>query len=464
MDFKKINRAYFIGIGGIGMSALALYFIDHGIEVFGYDRTRTDITKRLETLGVEIHYKDSNELIPKDVVNNEKENTLIVYTPAIPDNHNGLNYFRNNNYTVEKRAKVLGEILKDKYTIAVGGTHGKTSTSCLISHLLNCSNIDHYALLGGISVNYNTNYIFPNNKDADIVVVEADEYDRSFLHLTPDIIVITSTDPDHLDVYENHDNLISAYQQFVNRIKPGGTLISHYSLNLTLPGYALHLYTFGFEKNANFMGFNLKIKDSTYNFDIKAPGFEISELNLHTPGEHNVLNSLAAIAAGSAILDPKQIRKGIKSFKGVKRRFEYILNSKDHVFIDDYAHHPSEISAVVQTLKRIYPGKKLTGIFQPHLYSRTRDFAEEFAGILSEFDEIILLEIYPAREEPIRGVNSKLILDKISNNCKRLVTRNELLELLKNEKNEVITTLGAGDIDLLVEPIKKILLNKLDNE
>lgn len=460
MNLDTIKNVYLIGIGGIGMSALALYFKDNKKTVSGYDRTCSDITKSLEEAGINIHYDDDIDLIPQEVLTG-KTDSLIIYTPAIPTEHSELNYFLNREFLVRKRAKVLGEITKDKYTIAVAGTHGKTTTAAMITHILATAKIDFYALLGGISVNYGSNYIKPKYKESDIFIVEADEFDRSFLQLSPNITVITSTDADHLDVYENHENLKDSYAEFLQNIKYNGTYIHEKNIDLIEPTHLKESIAYGLDPSLPYHAKNISIKNGTYIIDIVTPFFEINDVCFGVPGEHNILNALAALSVCTEMVhNPEIIKTALESFKGVKRRFEFIINQPNLVFIDDYAHHPTEINAAILTAKKLFPDKKISGIFQPHLYSRTQDFAELFAKALSQLDKVALLEIYPARELPIKGISSYSIFELMPISDKFITTARCLLDHIKFDDSEVYLTLGAGDIDRLVNPIKEILLNK----
>ena len=460
MNLDTIKNVYFIGIGGIGMSALALYFLDNKKSVSGYDRSNSDITRYLEHEGINIHYDDDIDLIPKEVLTG-KADSLIVYTPAIPEDHSELNYFLSQEFFVRKRAKVLGEITKDKFTIAVGGTHGKTTTTAMISHMLIYAKIDCYAFLGGIPVNYGTNYLKPKNKQTDIFIVEADEFDRSFLQLTPNITVINSTDADHLDVYKNHENLENSYNEFLQNIKYNGTYIHEKNVNLIEPKHLKSSITYGLDPSFAYHAKNISVKNGTYIIDIVTPFFEINDVRMGIPGEHNILNALAALSVCTEMIhDANILKSALESFQGVKRRFEFIINKPNLILIDDYAHHPTEINAAIQTARKLFPDKKITGIFQPHLFSRTQDFAEEFAKVLSQLDKIALLEIYPARELPIKGITAYSIYEKITICDKFITTSRCLLGHLQFDTNEVFLTLGAGDIDRLVDPIKEVLLNK----
>jgi UDP-N-acetylmuramate--alanine ligase len=460
MNLNHIHKIYFIGIGGIGMSALARYFMDMGKEVSGYDKTPSPITKELENSSIFIHFDDKLDLIP-DHIKNNPENTLIIYTPAIPKNHKGLNYFKeNSNFKVLKRAEALGLITKEKTTIAVAGTHGKTSTSSFITHLLVESGVKCQALLGGITSNYNSNYV-ANDKNAELFIVEADEYDRSFLQLFPNYAVITSTDPDHLDIYGEASELLKTYQSFCNQVNKTGHISVSESVEIQQPNGLTSFSNYGWG-NQDYHIQNLKVINGTYYFDIVSPDYKIQDIKFNVAGDHNVLNCLAAVSiADKFISDKEKLKAAIESYKGVKRRFEYIIKSENLIYVDDYAHHPTEIEKTVSTLKNLYPDKKITGIFQPHLYSRTKDFQTGFAETLNPLDKIILMDIYPAREEPIQGITSEIILEKIENPNKKLVSKENLLNELEKDNNQVYVTIGAGDIDRFVEPIKELLTKRL---
>ena len=459
MDILNYKNFYLLGIGGIGMSAIASYLKFSGKNVSGYDKTSTSITKKLEQQGVYIHYEDDIKMIPKTIAAN-KNDSLIIYTPAIPNDSQCMNFFMEKDYSLIKRAKALAEITRDKFTIAVGGTHGKTTTSAMICHILKHSGIDCCAFLGGISANYKSNFIPPDHKKTDVFIVEADEYDKSFLELSPNVLIITSTDADHLDIYQTHENVIDNYQEFAFRLKKCGTLILREGLTISAPEYAGKVYYFGFSAQAYFSARNLKLRKDQFYFDMVSKTEKITDIQLLLPGEHNILNSLAAFAATRLLL--KQVddfKKAMATFKGVKRRFEYIIKTNKQIFIDDYAHHPTELTATISTLRRLYADKKITAIFQPHLYSRTRDFYKGFAKSLSVLDKVLLLDIYPAREEPIQGVTSALILNLLTCPVKILLTKEELLNIIKKEATEVLVTFGAGDIDLLVDKIENQLTN-----
>jgi UDP-N-acetylmuramate--alanine ligase len=451
----KVKIVYLLGIGGIGMSALARYFNHFGCSVSGYDKTSTALTTQLSKEGISIHFDDKVELLPPQLrVGKQNEEILIIYTPAIPKDHLQLNFLKQNGFNLIKRSEVLGEITKNSNSIAVAGTHGKTTTSTLIAHIFKNSGNRVNAFLGGISGNYNTNLLLSEN--AQQTVVEADEYDRSFLRLFPNVAVITSMDPDHLDIYGDAKEMVKCYNLFAQQVKSNGVLFYKYSLPVDL---TKGTFTYGFDTHADYYAHNIKIVNGEYCFDLKTPTENIKEIKVGLPGRHNVEN--AAVAFAVALhegLQIEKIKEGIKSYKGAKRRFEYIIKSESLVFIDDYAHHPEELRACISSVKEMYPGKKVLGIFQPHLFSRTRDFANEFAKSLDLLDEVVLLEIYPARELPIEGINAQMLLNKITNNKKYLISKDELATFVKSQNANVILTLGAGDIDKLVEPIKNALL------
>ncbi|MFK7783335.1 UDP-N-acetylmuramate--L-alanine ligase [Psychroserpens sp.] len=446
MNLNRINSVYFIGIGGIGMSALARYFVAKGLTVGGYDKTQTEITNALEDLNVSIHFEDDIDAI-QDVFLN-KEDSLIVYTPAIPESHKELTYFQSKGFNVLKRSAVLGEITRQTFCMAVAGTHGKTTTTSILGHLLNECDLEVTAFLGGISENYNSNLIL---NGTDITVVEADEFDRSFLTLSPDYACITSMDADHLDIYGEASELIKSFEDFSDKIKPNGKLF-------VKNGLPIKGITYGIEDNSDYSAQNIKIINGSYVFDVKTPNALLEDFKFSLPGRHNLSNALIALAMSVEYGIPKpQLAKALASYKGVKRRFTYQIKSEDLVFIDDYAHHPEEINAVHQAVREMYPDKKVLAIFQPHLFSRTKDFVDEFAESLSRFDEVILLDIYPAREVPIEGVNSEWLLSKIENKNKRLVQKSELIQSVKSSSATIVLTIGAGDIGEEVKHIKKAL-------
>ena len=453
MEIKDIKRVYFLGVGGIGMSALARYFNERDVAVSGYDKTETVLTKKLSDEGIKIHYEDNVEFIDKTA-------ELVVYTPAVPKDHKELNYFLKNNYNVVKRSEVLGEITNNSYSICVAGTHGKTTTSTMVAHILRHSGYGCNAFLGGIAVNYNSNF-WSNEKN--VCVVEADEYDRSFLKLSPDVAIISSMDPDHLDIYGTAENMEQAFIDFSARIKSGGLLLSKYGLKRTDDLKAHEHLTFHLHnENASVYAANVKIMNGSYRFDVLMQYWELRDVVLNMGGLHNIENMLAAISVAHYLeIDNDKIREAVAAFKGVKRRFEYIVKNDEQVMVDDYAHHPAELTALLSGAKKLFPDKKCTVIFQPHLYSRTNDFADGFAESLDLADEVILLPIYPARELPMDGVNSEMILNRMMNKNKRILSKSELVEWIKNNKTELLITAGAGDIDTLVEPIKEILTTKI---
>ncbi|MHA7056240.1 UDP-N-acetylmuramate--L-alanine ligase [Aquimarina sp. M1] len=442
---KDIKNIYFIGIGGIGMSALARYFKFLGKNVSGYDKAPTQITTDLEALGIQIHFKDDVEAIPELFLNSDQ--TLIVYTPAIPETHKGLNYLRNNGFLVKKRAEVLGTITQGTYTLAVAGTHGKTTTTAVLAHLLKESGAKVTAFLGGISENYNSNLILEGD---EVVVVEADEFDRSFLQLYPDIATVTSMDADHLDIYKRANALEASFVEFSSRAK------DHL---LVCNGLPLSGSTYGIEDDADYCAQNIRIDNGTYIFDLKTPTQLLKDLHLNLPGKHNLLNAITAFAMAMLYGSPTAaLVKALFSFKGVQRRFSYKIKTQELVYIDDYAHHPTEINALHQAIREMHPRKKVLAIFQPHLYSRTQDFAVDFAKSLSQFDELLLLDIYPARELPIEGISSEWLLEMIPLKNKKIVQKNSLINEVLKSNAQVITTIGAGDIGEEVEGIKKALL------
>ena len=459
-DINKIDSIYFIGAGGIGMSALVRYFLAKGKRVAGYDRTASSLTQALNQEGAQIHYEDDIELIPEYC--KDSKTTLVVYTPAIPGDHKELNFFKDNGFTIMKRAQVLGEITKTSKGLCVAGTHGKTTTSSMLAHILKQSSVDCNAFLGGILKNYSSNLLLSDK--SDYTVIEADEFDRSFHHLHPYIAIITSADPDHLDIYGTPEAYRESFEHFTSLISNDGALLLKKGVNITprlKEGTAL--YTYSATEDADFHASNIRVGNGTIIYDFNGPNIAIKDIELGVPVRINIENSIAAIAV--ALLcgaNANEIREAVRTFKGPKRRFDFRLKREDIVLIDDYAHHPQELKASIESVKALYPNKKVTGIFQPHLFSRTKDFANDFAKSLSLLDELILLDIYPAREKPIPGVTSEIIFDKVSIANKRLVSKNDLLETIKAEKNnlEVVAMLGAGDIELLVEPVGLILENR----
>jgi UDP-N-acetylmuramate--alanine ligase len=448
---KDIQKIYFIGIGGIGMSALARYFISLGKSVSGYDRTRTHLTAQLEGSGINIHYEENVALAPKDI-------DVVVYTPAIPADHKELVYYRENNYKVVKRSDVLQWITESAFNVCVGGTHGKTTITTMAAHILRDTGYGCNAFLGGISANYNTNFW---SSERNVCVVEADEYDRSFLKLVPDVAVVTAMDPDHLDIYGTPKAVEDAFVQFANRVKKGGCLISKYGLSRTKDLKADHHYTYSFDNpKADVYVTNIEVEKGSYRYDVIHKDWKMKDLLLHMGGLHNIENSIAAITVAKYLkIDDEKIKAAVANFKGVKRRFEYVLKSKGHTIIDDYAHHPEELKALISGVRSLFADKKCTVIFQPHLYSRTNDLAKEFAQSLDMADEVILLPIYPARELPIPGVESELILDNMQLPQKQVLTKEVMLDWVKMHKPELVVMCGAGDIDSLLQPVKSILEN-----
>ena len=458
---KNIKNIFFLGIGGIGMSALAKYFHAKGYIVYGYDKTSTPLTKSLEQQGIKIHFTDDEKNIPNEIKNNSLE-SLIVITPAIPKESIELNFFLQNNYTLIKRAAILGEITKGANTIAVAGTHGKTTTSTLVAHLMKEGEVDCSAFLGGISSNFNSNLLI--GKD-NCVVVEADEYDRSFLTLSPNTAIVTSVDPDHLDIYHEHKNLKESFELFTEKILANGNLIVKLNLDFTTrENNSVKKYTYSIGGKSDFFASDIQLIDGLYLFTLNTPSGKIENLELGMAGLHNLENAIAASAA--ALLNgisSENLKNGLKTFRGVKRRFEYIFRNQKLVYLDDYAHHPEELLKCIESVKTIFPNKKITGIFQPHLFSRTRDFMDDFAKSLSMLDKCILLDIYPAREIPIPGITSDLLLAKITSPVKEKMYLNTIVNELDFFDTEVLLTLGAGDIDTIVEPLKQALINYFKN-
>ena len=458
---KNIKNIFFLGIGGIGMSALAKYFHAKGYIVSGYDKTSTPLTKSLEQQGIKIHFTDDEKNIPNEIKNNSLE-SLIVITPAIPKESIELNFFLQNNFTLIKRAAILGEITKGANTIAVAGTHGKTTTSTLVAHLMKEGEVDCSAFLGGISSNFNSNLLI--GKD-NCVVVEADEYDRSFLTLSPNTAIVTSVDPDHLDIYHEHKNLKESFELFTEKILANGNLIVKLNLDFTTrENNSVKKYTYSIGGKSDFFASDIQLIDGLYLFTLNTPSGKIENLELGMAGLHNLENAIAASAA--ALLNgisSENLKNGLKTFRGVKRRFEYIFRNQKLVYLDDYAHHPEELLKCIESVKTIFPNKKITGIFQPHLFSRTRDFMDDFAKSLSMLDKCILLDIYPAREIPIPGITSDLLLAKITSPVKEKMYLNNIVNELDFFDTEVLLTLGAGDIDTIVEPLKQTLINYFKN-
>ncbi len=448
MNIDKIKRVYLLGIGGIGMSGLARYFSRLGCEVAGYDRTSTELTRTLEEEGLEVIYDDEVNSVPA-AFKSASDETLIIFTPAVPKDLKLKEFFLNNGHKLFKRSEVLGFISASRFTIAVAGTHGKTTTSTMVAHVLKHSGFDCSAFLGGISTNYQNNVLFGDN---DVVVVEADEYDRSFLTLHPNIAIVTSADADHLDIYGDPQELIDSFAMFLDRVVEGGQKIV--KVGLPFSGNI----SYAREQVCDAYAEHVRVENGEFYFDYHTEDLIIRDIHLGIPGLHNVENAVAAITVAKLLgITAEKIVAALSAFTGVKRRFEFIVKSENHIYIDDYAHHPEELRAFLTSMKKLYPDKKLTVIFQPHLFSRTRDFVDGFAEVLGFADELLLMEIYPAREVPIEGVNSDWLLNKIDLENKRLVSPERVLEIIKQEKPELLVTVGAGDIDKLVKPLKEIL-------
>ncbi len=446
---KVKGSIYFLGIGGIGMSALARYFRQQGYAVYGYDLHRTPLTSVLENEGMHIHYQPAIDKIPEKL---EK----VIYTPAIPESNAEFAYLQEKGIAMMKRAEAIGEISQNLTTLAVAGTHGKTSITAMLAHILQTAGLPFIAFIGGISKNFGSNFV--NHKNPEYLVVEADEFDRSFLQLHPDKAIITSIDADHLDIYSDIDDLRYAFKQFALKVGSKGTLIYHQGL-IGFEDVGAHKISYGLGENTAFAGKNMRIESGHFYFELWNRGHLLTEIKMQVPGRHYIENAIAAAAmAISSGIEVQTVKKALETFAGVERRFDYRINESGCVYIDDYAHHPAELRATLEAVRTLYPEKKITAIFQPHLYSRTRDFADGFAKALSLIDRIILLEIYPAREKPIPGVTSRLIYDKIEKSDKYLMTKTELLQFLQKEKPEVVLSLGAGDIGLMVQDIEQNLI------
>lgn len=454
---EKLNEVYFIGIGGIGMSAIAKFFHSGGVKVSGYDKTVTSLTKELEASGIAVHYNENVDCIPKKV-------DLVVYTPAIPEEHKELVYYRANGYKVVKRSDVLQIITASSFNICIAGTHGKTTITTMVAHLLRDSGFGCNAFLGGIAVNYGTNFW---SSEKNVCVIEADEYDRSFLKLSPDVAIITAMDADHLDIYGTAESMEQAFIDFSKRVRPDGLVIGKFGLERTKELRTQNFISYSLQnESADVYAANIRMMHGSYEFDVMMKDNMLDNVKLNMGGMHNVENAVVAIAVASSLgIENDKIKAAIENFRGVKRRFEYIIKNDKIVFVDDYAHHPEELRALINGAKALFRQKKCTVIFQPHLYSRTRDLADGFAEVLSLADEVILLPIYPARELPVAGVNSEMILGKMQHENKRVLAKDKLLNWVENgfskevnkEFGEVLITAGAGDIDMLVEPIKDIL-------
>lgn len=449
---QPLESVYFLGIGGIGMSALARYYNSKGVRVSGYDKTPTPLTALLEKEGINVHFEDNLDMINRDAA-------FVVYTPAIPKEHKELNFYKENGYALRKRSEVLGSITRDNFNICVAGTHGKTTTSTMIAHLLRATGYGCNAFLGGIAANYNTNFW---SSERNVCVAEADEYDRSFLQLSPDVAIITAMDADHLDIYGDEKTMQDAFIQFTGKIKSGGLLISKKGIGRSGEFLASNKLTYSAtDTSADIHPENIRIVNGSYVFDAVVKAVKVKDVELNMGGMHNLENAIAAIAVALHLdIEEDKIKEAVSSFEGVKRRFEYVVKNTGSVVIDDYAHHPEELRALILGAKELFPGKKCTVLFQPHLFSRTKDLADGFAEVLSMADETILLPIYPARELPMPGVTSALILDKMSSEKKSVKEKEELLNWLKMNDTELLIISGAGDIDTLVEPIKEIVSNK----
>ena len=452
MNIEGLNRVYFIGIGGIGMSALARFFKEKGVTVSGYDRTETELTKKLVSEGMDIHYED-------DVEQLDKKADLVVYTPAIPKVHKQLNWYRDNKYQVYKRSDVLQWITEGYFAITIGGTHGKTTLTTMTGYLLRDAGMGCNAFLGGVSVNYNTNYW---SSDTPMAVVEADEYDRSFLKLRPDIAILTAMDADHLDIYGTVEEMEEAYLQYTRNLKHNGTLLVKHGLKRNSDFEATKIMTYSLQNDAaDVYADNIMMKDGGYEFDVHYNDEKIEGFKLNMGGMHNVENAVAAIATTRLLeIDTQKVIDSLSGFKGVKRRFEYVVKNDETVYIDDYAHHPEELAALIKSAKLLFNDKKCVVVFQPHLYSRTRDLAKDFARSLDMADEVILLDIYPAREEPIEGITSETIMEHMANPVRHIMSKRALLMYVQAAKVELLITAGAGDIDKMVEPIKQALNSK----
>jgi UDP-N-acetylmuramate--alanine ligase len=449
---EGINRMYFLGIGGIGMSALARYFHKRGVEVFGYDKTSTELTRQLEAEGMDIHYDDNPEKIPHNL-------DVVVLTPAIPNENLEKKWLVESGIPIKKRAEMLGLISRNKKAVAIAGTHGKTTTSSITAHLLRTGGIDCSAFLGGIAANFYSNFV---DGESDWVVIEADEYDRSFLHLHPEIAAVISMDPDHLDIYGTEEEILSGgYLAFINQVNPEGRVIVNEQFAHLIE--SRNIDTLGFNEGKIQIQ-NVRAENGFMHFDLISQDFDYCGLKFPLPGKHNVFNASIAVSIVSQLgIKEDKIRLGLESFKGIKRRFEILANANGRVYIDDYAHHPAELEAAIDAARMFYPGKKLTGIFQPHLFSRTRDFASGFANALDKLDEVLLLDIYPAREKPIPGITSDTIFDLMKLESKKLIKKENVVTAVQNMDTEVLMSLGAGDIDTLRKQLTDTIVEKYYN-
>ena len=458
MELKDIKAVYFVGAGGIGMSAIARYFIRKGMVVAGYDKTPSELTKQLEREGALLHYEENTDEIPHAC--RDPKQCLVIYTPAIPAEHKELQYFRANGFTVEKRAQVLGTLTRTHKGLCVAGTHGKTSTSTMCAHIMHQGHIDCNAFLGGISKNYSTNYII--SAESDYVVIEADEFDRSFHWLRPWMSVITATDPDDLDIYGTKEAYLESFRHYTTLIQPGGALIIHRGLEMhadVQPGVKVYEYS---RTEGDFHAENIRIDNGTITFDFVSPIENVKDVELGQPVPINIDNGIAAMAmAQLAGCTAEELKYGMKTYRGVDRRFDFKINDSRHVLLSDYAHHPKEIYQSAKSIRELYKGRHITAIFQPHLYTRTRDFYRDFADALSQLDEVILTEIYPAREQPIEGVTSQLIYDNLRPGIeKSIIRKDDVLDLVKQRDFDVLVILGAGDLDNYMPQITKIIENK----
>ncbi len=445
MNISELKHIYFIGVGGIGMSALARFFNLKGVQVSGYDKTKTKLTEALANEGVNISFEDEINQIPTSI-------DLVVYTPAIPKDHKQFNHLKASKIPMLKRSELLGEISKDKFTIAIAGTHGKTTISSMVTHIFKTAGISCAAFVGGITKNYKSNFI--GDADAAVLIVEADEYDRSFLSLRPNIALISSMDADHLDIYNSKLNLVNSFKQFALQLKSNGSLLVNEKIIEELEG--INSLSYGLEKTADYFASDIGISKQAYHFIFNAEDDLINGLKSFLPGKHNLENVIAAISVAKKYgIDNTSIKESVETYQGVNRRFDIIVNENNSIYIDDYAHHPEEIKACIKAVREFYPNRKIIGIFQPHLFTRTRDFADDFARSLELLDMLILLEIYPARELPIEGINSSYLLNKVRLKDKHLFTNEETLDFVKKSKPELLLTIGAGDIDKLVELIKE---------
>lgn len=447
MNLDEVHRIYFIGIGGIGMSAIARYFCANGKQVAGYDKVPSAITGSLVELGAEIHFEDSVSLIPESFKNNK--NTLVVYTPAVPKGHKELNFFLDADFRTIKRAQILGEITRNTFCLGVAGTHGKTTTSAILGHIMKVCGTEATSFLGGITENYNSNLILGGDK---ISVVEADEFDRSFLQLSPDVACVTSMDADHLDIYGEKEALDTSFREFAQRVSKE---------LIVCKGLPLEGLTYAVDEEADYQISNIEIEKGAYRFTVKTPLSIQNNVEFSLPGRHNLSNALAAIALAEQYgLPLDEITDSLQSFKGVKRRFSYKIRTEEFVLIDDYAHHPTAINAVIDAVREMYPNEKVMAVFQPHLYSRTNDFIDDFATSLARFDELLLLDIYPARELPIEGVTSEWLLGKIDSEHKKIVNKDKVYQEIKNSDSTVVVMIGAGDIGVLIEEVTEKLLKE----